>query len=115
MSQDTMMLNITEEAARAARETIEKDGHSCEETFIRIGVRAGGCSGFSYALGFETVEREDDARLEAGGVRFVIDSRSRDLLQGATLDFTSGLQGTGFTFRNPNAASSCGCGQSFNV
>lgn len=112
---ETMVVNVTESAAQAAREAIEGEGKTCDDTFIRIGVRAGGCSGLSYALAFDTTQREGDLVTSVNGVRFVVDERSKTHLMGTTLDYTSGLEGKGFVFRNPNASGSCGCGESFSV
>ena len=78
-----------------------------DETFgLRVGVRGGGCSGFSYSLGF------DDQR---NGIRFFTDPKSMLYLKGTTLTYTDGLQGKGFNFENPNATQTCGCGESFAV
>jgi len=81
---------------------------------LRVAVRPGGCSGFSYEMFFDSEIAADDARTEHGGVVVVIDPASQPLLKGATLDFKDGLQGAGFSINNPNAQRSCGCGQSFS-
>jgi iron-sulfur cluster assembly protein len=115
MAEDTMVIHVTDAAAEAARGAIESEGRSCEDTFIRVGVRAGGCSGFSYALAFDTAQRDGDVVTAKGDVRFLVDERSKVYLMGTTLDYTSGLNGQGFVFKNPNTTGSCGCGQSFSV
>jgi iron-sulfur cluster assembly accessory protein len=108
-------LEVTEGAVRAARNAIEAEGRTCEGTYIRVGVRAGGCSGHSYALAFDTEARDGDAVVFKGDVRFLVDEQSRRVLSGTLLDYTSGLNGQGFVFKNPNATSTCGCGESFSV
>ncbi len=80
---------------------------------LRLGVKGGGCSGMSYTLGFDAASRENDLVLDAEGVRVFIDSKSMFYLMGMTLDFSDGLMGKGFTFNNPNATKTCGCGSSF--
>ncbi|OJX57354.1 MAG: heme biosynthesis protein HemY [Candidatus Kapaibacterium thiocyanatum] len=82
---------------------------------LRLGVKGGGCSGMSYTLGFDASSRENDRVLEAEGVRMFIDTKSMFYLMGITLDFSDGLMGKGFTFNNPNATKTCGCGSSFGV
>jgi iron-sulfur cluster assembly protein len=91
-----------------------REQNNIPETYgLRIGVRGGGCSGFSYALGFDAEPRPTDIVLDADGVRVFIDAKSMFYLMGVTLDFSDGLMGRGFTFKNPNATRTCGCGSSF--
>ena len=87
---------------------------TADELVLRVAVRPGGCSGFSYEMFFDTDVADDDVRSEYGDVTVVIDPASQPLLKGATLDFKDGLQGAGFHISNPNAQRSCGCGQSFS-
>ena len=82
---------------------------------LRLGVKGGGCSGMSYTLGFDAAAKENDLVLDADGVRVFIDAKSMFYLMGMTLDFSDGLMGKGFTFNNPNATKTCGCGSSFGV
>jgi len=84
------------------------------ELGLRLGVRSGGCSGFSYMLGFDT-PHEDDEIQDVEGLKLLVDPKSKVYLEGAQLDYADGLQGKGFTFSNPNATRSCGCGESFSV
>ena len=81
---------------------------------LRVAVRPGGCSGFSYEMFFDSDVAADDLKAEHAGVTVVIDAASQQHLGGATLDFKDGLQGAGFSINNPNAQRSCGCGQSFS-
>jgi iron-sulfur cluster insertion protein len=104
---------ITDSAARriAALKAQEEAG----DAFLRIAVSGGGCSGFQYGLTFDEDKNPDDVVFEHGGVRVVVDEVSLDLLNGAEVDFVEDLMGASFQIRNPNAASSCGCGNSFSV
>jgi iron-sulfur cluster assembly accessory protein len=85
-----------------------------EAEVLRIAVQGGGCSGFEYALGFDTGAQEGDHRIDAFGIPVVVDPFSAPYLQGTQIDFVEGLQG-GFAINNPNVSSSCGCGHSFQV
>lgn len=82
---------------------------------LRVGVKGGGCSGMSYTLGFDAQSKDLDRVLDAGDVRVFVDAKSMFYLMGVTLDFSDGLMGRGFTFNNPNATKTCGCGSSFGV
>lgn len=86
-----------------------------EPQALRIAVTGGGCSGFQYALGFDTEQHDDDLIFEhSGGVKVVVDETSAEYLKGAVVDFQDGLNGKGFAIENPNSTGSCGCGQSFS-
>ena len=107
------MLVVTEKAARKALDLAERDS---KPKVLRVGVKGGGCSGFSYVIQFEDGEpRERDSVFEAEGVRFVVDKKSLVYLACAFLDYERTVMFQGFKFRNPNEASSCGCGHSFTV
>ena len=108
------LLTITPLAAAKIRELMaeEPDG---ETTVLRVAIQGGGCSGFQYGLGFDSGSAEGDVELELEGVRVVVDPFSAPYLQGATIDFLTGLQESGFKIDNPNAQASCGCGHSFTV
>ncbi len=104
---------ITDSAARriaALRRQEEAEG-----AFLRIAVSGGGCSGFQYGLSFDDQKNPDDSVFEKDGVAVVVDDVSLDLLTGAEIDFVEDLMGASFQIRNPNAASSCGCGNSFSI
>ena len=85
------------------------------ETGVRVSVNSGGCSGMSYSLGFENEARPDDEVLDQGGLRVYVDKQSAPFLAGVTIDYVVGLHREGFKFINPNAARTCGCGESFGV
>jgi iron-sulfur cluster assembly protein/iron-sulfur cluster insertion protein len=103
---------LTDAAVTKVKELIAQESE--ENLALRVAVRPGGCSGFSYEMFFDTDVAADDIRSEEGGVPVVVDQSSAPLLKGATLDFKDGLQGAGFSINNPNATRSCGCGQSFS-
>jgi iron-sulfur cluster assembly protein/iron-sulfur cluster insertion protein len=106
------VITLTESAADKVRSLIESEGDS--ELSLRVAVRPGGCSGFSYEMFFDSDIASDDLKQDVDGVRVVVDPSSAELLQGAVLDFKDGLQGAGFAIENPNAQRSCGCGKSFS-
>ncbi len=85
------------------------------DSFIRVGVKGGGCSGLSYQLDFDNEEREDDKMFEDKGVKIAVDKKSFLYLIGTELTFSGGLNGKGFVFNNPNASRTCGCGESFSI
>jgi len=104
---------LTESAAR--RIAILKTQENAEYAFLRIAVSGGGCSGFQYGFSFDDQRNEDDFVFERDGVGIVVDEVSLGLLSGAEVDFVEDLMGASFQIRNPNAASSCGCGNSFSI
>ena len=106
------MIVLTDNAATKVAELITAEGN--DELALRVAVRPGGCSGFSYEMFFDTDVADDDNLTDFAGVRVVVDPSSAELLQGATLDYKDGLQGAGFAIDNPNAQRSCGCGKSFS-
>ena len=85
------------------------------DSFIRVGVKSGGCSGLSYDLSFDTELQENDQEFEDNEVKVVIEKKSLLDLAGTTLEYEGGLNGKGFSFTNPNASRTCGCGESFAV
>jgi iron-sulfur cluster insertion protein len=106
------VITVTESAATKVKSLIEAEGD--DALALRVAVRPGGCSGFSYEMFFDSDIAADDVATDVAGVRVVVDPASADLLKGAILDFKDGLQGAGFAIENPNATRSCGCGQSFS-
>ena len=106
---------ITVTAAAARRIAALKVQEEAEEAFLRIAVSGGGCSGFQYGLSFDSQRNPDDRVFAQNGVSVVVDDVSLDLLNGAELDFVEDLMGASFQIKNPNAASSCGCGNSFSI
>jgi len=104
---------VTENAAR--RIAVLKTEEQAENAFLRIAVSGGGCSGFQYGFTFDDQRNEDDFVFERDGIAVVVDDVSLGLLNGAELDFVEDLMGASFQVRNPNAASSCGCGNSFSI
>ncbi len=110
-----MLLTITEKAASEMLRVL-KEQNLPEGTVLRVAVVGGGCSGFQYSLGFDRgADPETDEIFEQHGIKVAVDKRSAVYLQGTTIDFYDGLDRRGFTFDNPNAAGSCGCGNSFSV
>jgi iron-sulfur cluster assembly protein len=85
------------------------------EAFIRVGVKGGGCSGLMYELNFDTELKPEDKEIEDNDITIVVDKKSFLYLVGTTLEYSGGLNGKGFTFNNPNASRTCGCGESFSI
>ena len=108
------MITVTERAKEKALELI-KNEHKPADSFIRVGVEGGGCSGLTYKLEFDNVQKADDKVFEDKGIKIVCDKKSFLYLIGTELDFSDGLNGKGFLFQNPNASRTCGCGESFSV
>ena len=106
------MLTVTDSAAAKVKDLLEAEGDTTMA--LRVAVRPGGCSGFSYEMFFDGDIADDDIINDFGNVRVVVDPASAPLLTGASLDYKDGLQGAGFAINNPNATRSCGCGQSFS-
>ncbi len=103
---------LTDAAAAKVAELIAQEGEP--DLALRVAVRPGGCSGFSYEMFFDSEVAEDDQKLHFGEVDVLVDPASSKLLAGATLDYKDALQGGGFAINNPNAQRTCGCGQSFS-
>jgi iron-sulfur cluster insertion protein len=104
---------VSESAAR--RIALLKQQEEAQDAFLRISVSGGGCSGFQYGLSFDEQKNAEDFVFERDGIAVVVDDVSLDLLNGAELDFVEDLIGASFQIKNPNAASSCGCGNSFSI
>ncbi len=106
------MITLTDNASLKVKELLAQEGQ--DGLMLRVAVRPGGCSGFSYEMFFDSEKDNEDLVDETTGVPVVVDPSSAQLLTGATLDYKDGLQGAGFAIDNPNAQKTCGCGQSFS-
>jgi iron-sulfur cluster assembly protein len=109
-----MGVTLTEKAAAEVKKIITEQNLP-EETVLRVGVQGGGCSGFSYSLGFDTSTSEKDRIAEVHGVRLAVEKKFDPYLEGTVVDYYDGLEKRGFVFNNPNVVKSCGCGSSFQV
>lgn len=108
------MITVSENAKARAIHLMQEENKP-GDSFIRVGVDSGGCSGLSYKLEFDNVMRDGDQVFEDKGLKIVVDRKSFLYLIGTELDYTGGLNGKGFVFNNPNASRTCGCGESFSV
>jgi iron-sulfur cluster assembly protein len=108
------MIKVSDSAKEQAFKLI-KEGNHPEGSFIRVGVKGGGCSGLMYELVFDSEHKEGDQTFEDNGIKVVVDRKSYLYLLGTELDFSGGLNGKGFIFKNPNANRTCGCGESFSI
>jgi len=106
------VIALTDNAAVKVKELITAEGEA--DLALRVAVRPGGCSGFSYDMFFDSDVAGDDVIVDYNGVKVVVDPSSAQLLDGATLDYKDGLQQAGFAIDNPNAQRTCGCGNSFS-
>ena len=107
------MIEVTDLARNTANRMMSEEGK--DDLFIRVGVEGGGCSGLMYQLTFDSNIKETDKVFDSNGVKVVVDKKSFLYLVGTTLDYSGGLNGKGFIFRNPNAERTCGCGESFSL
>jgi iron-sulfur cluster assembly protein len=114
MSTSTMSLTMTEAAIGEVKRFIEAE-NAGPEAGLRIRVVPGGCSGFSYSMQIEDGPRQGDEIIDQSGLRVFVDLFSRQYLEGVQVDYVNSVMGSGFTFSNPNASGSCGCGSSFSV
>lgn len=110
-----MAIQLTEKAAQEIHDIIKKQELDDQKVRLRVGVRGGGCSGFSYILDLTEQEKEADELFDIEGIRVVCDPKSYLYLNGTTIDFKDEMMGRGFVFNNPNASSTCGCGSSFSA
>jgi iron-sulfur cluster assembly protein len=110
-----MGLQMTERAAQEVKTILEQQSLPAEKTYLRLGVKGGGCSGFSYSLDLTEAKSDHDEEFDAHGVKLICDPKSYLYLNGTTLDFKDELTGRGFVFNNPNATHTCGCGSSFQA
>lgn len=109
------MINVSETAKTKLISLFAEQGKSLENSYIRVGVESGGCSGLSYKMDIVEDQVEGDKLFEDLGVRILVDKKSLLYLLGTTLEYSGGLNGKGFSFNNPNASRTCGCGESFAV
>ncbi len=108
-------VTLTEIAAREIRTIIQQQELDAAKVRLRVGVKGGGCSGFSYVLDLTETQKDTDEVFEQHGLKIICDPKSLLYLSGVTIDFKDEIMGRGFVFQNPNATSSCGCGSSFSV
>jgi iron-sulfur cluster assembly protein/iron-sulfur cluster insertion protein len=111
-TQPPQAITLTDNAVNKIRELVQAEGDP--NLALRMAVRAGGCSGFSYEMFFDSATEDGDVVEQFGDVRVVVDNQSVERLRGSTLDFKDGLMGAGFAIDNPNVSRSCGCGNSFS-
>ncbi|HSW46808.1 MAG TPA: iron-sulfur cluster assembly accessory protein [Phycisphaerae bacterium] len=110
-----MAIVLTERAAGEVKTILGQQGLSCEATYLRMGVKGGGCSGFTYSLDLTDKKGDNDEVFETHGIKCICDPKSFLYLDGITVDFRDELMGRGFVFNNPNATHTCGCGSSFSA
>jgi iron-sulfur cluster assembly protein len=108
------MITFTDKGAEKVKEFLASQNADVQTSGLRVGVRGGGCSGFQYALAFDT-ERSGDQVFEDHGLRLLVDEQSLPYVRGAIVDYVESLQGAGFKVDNPNVIAACGCGSSFRV
>ncbi|CAN5780570.1 iron-sulfur cluster assembly accessory protein [soil metagenome] len=108
-------LNLSEGAAKEIQKIIKDQELDAEKIRLRVGVKGGGCSGFSYLLDLTEAQKETDEVFEMHGIKVIVDPKSLLYLSGVTVDFRDEIMGRGFVFNNPNATSTCGCGSSFSA
>ena len=106
------MITVSERAKAKVTSLMQEEG-ATKDSFVRVGVEGGGCSGLTYKLTFDNLLMDEDKVFEDKGVKIVVDKKSFLYLVGTELDYTGGLNGKGFSFNNPNASRTCGCGESF--
>lgn len=114
-SQPEINLSLTAAAGVEVRKFIEAEKVSPEEGGLRVSIQPGGCSGFKYSLLIEDKPADDDLILQEDGFRVFVDPFSAQYVQNVTVDYVTSMQGSGFTFKNPNATGGCGCGSSFSA
>jgi iron-sulfur cluster assembly protein len=110
-----MALMLTERAAQEVKTIVEQQKLNPQATYLRLGVKGGGCSGFTYSLDLTETKSDMDEEFESNGIKILCDPKSYLYLNGTTLDFKEEIMNRGFVFDNPNATSCCGCGTSFSA
>ena len=106
---------LSESAAREVNNIVQQQELDASKIRLRVGVKGGGCSGFSYLLDLTESQKDSDEVFEQHGIKIIVDPKSLLYLNGTTIDFKDEIMGRGFVFQNPNATSSCGCGSSFSA
>ncbi|PKG50734.1 MULTISPECIES: HesB/IscA family protein [Olleya] len=109
------MIKVSDTAKKKVIELMTDDGYNATTDYVRVGVKSGGCSGLSYDLKFDKEKEDEDKVFEDNDVKIIVDKKSFLYLIGTTLEYSGGLNGTGFVFNNPNANRTCGCGESFSL
>jgi iron-sulfur cluster assembly protein len=109
------MITVTENAVQAIRDCIAAENKTVSTAVLRVAVKGGGCSGLMYDLSIDDQTSDSDTIIQNQDVRIAVDKKSKLFILGLTLDYTTGLNGKGFVFTNPNAKATCGCGESFTV
>jgi iron-sulfur cluster assembly protein len=115
VQQPDLALTVTPVAAAEVMKFMEAEGVDPARGGLRVSVQPGGCSGFKYGLLIEDQSAEDDVVVEQGGFKVFVDPFSAQYISGVTIDYVSSMQGSGFTFKNPNSTGGCGCGSSFSA
>lgn len=110
-----MAIELTERAAQEVMTIIGQQKLDTQKTYLRVGVKGGGCSGFSYTLDLTEHKAENDEEWEVHGVKIICDPKSQIYMGGTSVDFKDEIMGRGFVFKNPNASQTCGCGSSFSA
>lgn len=110
-----IMIKVSDTAKNKVVQLMTEDGFNPSENYVRVGVKSGGCSGLSYDLKFDKEKQEEDKIFEDNDIKIIVDKKSFLYLIGTTLEYSGGLNGTGFVFNNPNANRTCGCGESFSL
>lgn len=106
------MISVTERAAKKVKEYLSRQK---DMIGLRVSVKGGGCSGFTYHLDFESLSQPDDKELSSHDIKLFVDTKSYLYLMGVEIDYVDGLEGSGFKFNNPGAKRTCGCGESFSI
>jgi iron-sulfur cluster assembly protein len=109
------MIKVSDTAKHKVVQLMSEDGYNATNDYVRVGVKSGGCSGLSYDLKFDKEQLEGDKVFEDNDIKIIVDKKSFLYLIGTTLEYSGGLNGTGFVFNNPNANRTCGCGESFSL
>ncbi len=109
------MIKVSDFAKEKAIQLMTEDGFDPKIDYIRVGVKSGGCSGLEYVLKFDKEKTDSDQIIEDNDIKIIVDKKSILYLVGTTLEYSGGLNGKGFYFNNPNAARTCGCGESFSL